>query len=92
MPAESRIFSALMYIAHLTQDLKHRGATTANEIISLTQCAVEHPMRHTEIWAIPSRCEEVGCYGMINFLTACGDQLNHAYFINLKGVGCGDIH
>jgi len=72
MPAEPHIFSPLMYVAHLTQDLKHQGSTSANEIVSLTQRAVEHPMRHTGIWTLPSGCEEVGCYGMINFLTACG--------------------
>ena len=68
------------------------NASSVGVIISLAQCVLEHPLRHTEVWTLLSGCEEVGCYGMINFLRAYGDQLKDAYFINLEGVGCGDIH
>ena len=67
------------------------NASAVGVVLSLAQCALECPLSHTEVWTLLSGCEEVGCYGMINFLDAYKDQLKDAYFINLEGVGCGDI-
>ena len=72
-------------VCGLSDESGKGSAWSSNRIFSyhsLAQCAVEQPKRHTEIWAIPSGCEEEGCYGMINFLTAFGDQLEFDYFIN----------
>ena len=67
------------------------NASAVGVVLSLAQCAAENPLQHTEIWTLLSGCEEVGCYGMMNFLKAYRQQLEDAVFINLEGVGCGDI-
>ena len=67
------------------------NASAVGVVLSLAQCATENPLKHTEIWTLLSGCEEVGCYGMMNFLKGYERRLQDAFFINLEGVGCGDI-
>jgi len=67
------------------------NASAVGVVLSLAQCAAENPLKHTEIWTLLSGCEEVGCYGMINFLKEYRQKLSDALFINMEGVGCGDI-
>jgi len=67
------------------------NASAVGVVVSLAQCAIEQPLKHTEVWTLLSGCEEVGCYGMTHFLKAYQDRLRDAYFINLEAVGCGDI-
>ncbi len=67
------------------------NASAVGVVISLAQCVTDQPLKHTEVWILLSGCEEVGCYGMVNFLDAYGTHLRDAYFINLEAVGSGDI-
>ncbi|GAB4506252.1 MAG: M28 family peptidase [Anaerolineales bacterium] len=45
------------------------------------------PLSHTEVWAVLSGCEEVGCYGADAFARAHKAELGRAVWIALDGVG-----
>jgi len=45
------------------------------------------PLAHTEVWAVLSGCEEVGCYGADAFARAHKAELGRAVWIALDSVG-----
>jgi aminopeptidase-like protein len=60
--------------------------------LGLAERLVREPLQRTEVWVLCSGCEEVGCYGMLAFLKAHKDELRRAYFIDLEGVGVGQLY
>ena len=63
------------------------NATGAAMLLGLAERLVEEPLEHTEVWALSSGCEEVGCYGADAFLWANRDVLGDAYFLAIDSVG-----
>lgn len=63
------------------------NATGAALVLGLAERLVEEPLEHTEIWALSSGCEEVGCYGAAAFLREHREELNGAYFLAIDSVG-----
>ena len=49
----------------------------------------EQPLAHTDLWILFSGCEEVGAYGMREFLKEYSPALHGAQFIDLEMVGQG---
>jgi len=49
----------------------------------------EQPLAHTDLWILFSGCEEVGAYGMREFLIEYSPALHGAQFIDLEMVGQG---
>jgi hypothetical protein len=68
------------------------NASAVGVNLSLAERLVKEPLQRTEVWILCSGCEEVGCYGMLAFLKAHKDELRQAYFIDLEGVGIGQLH
>ena len=50
---------------------------------------LESPLQNTEITALLTCCEEVGCSGMMEYLKTFGEYKNDTYFINLDNCGEG---
>jgi hypothetical protein len=48
-----------------------------------------NPLANTDLWFLFSGCEEVGAYGMREFLKQYGQALEGAHFIDLEMVGQG---
>ena len=65
------------------------NASSVGVALAIAGRAVRAPLRHTRVTALLSGCEEVGCYGMIDFLARRRDELADARFIVLEGVGGG---
>jgi hypothetical protein len=68
------------------------NASAVGVNLSLAERLVREPLQRTEVWVLCSGCEEVGCYGMLAFLKAHKDELRQAYFIDLEGVGIGQLY
>ena len=68
------------------------NASAVGVNLSLAERLVKEALQQTEVWILCSGCEEVGCYGMLAFLKAHKDELRQAYFIDLEGVGIGQLH
>ena len=68
------------------------NASAVGVNLSLAERLVKEPLQRTEVWVLCSGCEEVGCYGMLAFLKAHKDELRQAYFIDLEGVGVGQLY
>jgi hypothetical protein len=62
------------------------NASGAAVVLSLAERLNEQPLANTEVWAINSGCEEVGCYGAAAFLREHREELEQAYFIALDSV------
>lgn len=67
------------------------NASGVGVVLHLAHLLKEHPLLETEVWVLLSGCEEVGCYGMRDFLDRYGDLLRDAYFLNFEGVGVGAL-
>lgn len=63
------------------------NGTGAAMVFGLAERLVETPLAHTEVWALSSGCEEVGCYGADTFLRENRDELGEAYFLTIDSVG-----
>ncbi len=73
------------------------NATGAGMALSLAAQLKTRPLANTEVWALCSGCEEVGCYGVADFITRHRQELlptgeqagapGKAYFIALDGIG-----
>ena len=62
------------------------NASGAALILTLAERLKEEPLANTEVWAVNSGCEEVGCYGAAAFLREHREELKEAYFIALDTV------
>lgn len=63
------------------------NATGAGMVLGLAERLIETPLEHTEVWALSSGCEEVGCYGAGAFIKANREELGNAYFLAIDSVG-----
>jgi hypothetical protein len=63
------------------------NATGAGVVLSLAERLAQAPLAHTEVWAVLSGCEEVGCYGAEAFAQAHCRELGRAAWITLDSVG-----
>jgi len=62
------------------------NASGAALVLTLAERLKDEPLANTEVWAINSGCEEVGCYGAAAFLREHREELRGAYFITLDSV------
>jgi hypothetical protein len=62
------------------------NASGAAIVLTLAERLKDEPLANTEVWAINSGCEEVGCYGAIAFLRDHREELKDAHFIVLDSV------
>lgn len=63
------------------------NATAAGIVLRVAERLKSEPLTHTEVWAVLSGCEEVGCYGADAFARAHKTELGRAVWIALDGVG-----
>ena len=67
------------------------NATGAAVTLSLAEQFAEEPLEATELWALCTGCEEATLSGIKAFLDKHGDELRDAWFIDLDGVGIGEL-
>lgn len=67
------------------------NASGVGVVLHLAHLLRDQPLLETEVWVLLSGCEEVGCYGMRDFLDRYGDLLGDAYFLNFETVGVGAL-
>jgi hypothetical protein len=65
------------------------NASGAATILALGQRLAQEPLRYTEVWVVNTGCEEVGAGGIAALLSAHGDALREAYFLDFDMVGIG---
>ncbi|MDH7489683.1 MAG: M28 family peptidase, partial [Anaerolineae bacterium] len=63
------------------------NATAVGIVLHVAERLTAEPLAHTEVWAVLSGCEEVGCYGADAFARAHKAELGGAVWIALDGVG-----
>jgi hypothetical protein len=63
------------------------NATGAALVLALAERLSRTPLANTEVWAVNTGCEEVGCYGADAFVRAHKEQLDGARFIVVDSVG-----
>lgn len=63
------------------------NASGAAIVLALAERLVRQPLNESEVWALNTGCEEVGCYGADAFLREHRAQLQDAYFIVFDSVG-----
>ncbi len=70
------------------------NATGAGMVLSVAAQLKKQPLQNTEVWAVCTGCEEVGCYGAADLITRHKAELKPAesnpsdiYFITLDSVG-----
>jgi hypothetical protein len=63
------------------------NASAVGIVLSTAERLLKEPLQHTEVWAVLSGCEEVGCYGADAFAVAHKLELGDAAWIALDGVG-----
>jgi hypothetical protein len=63
------------------------NATAVGIVLSVAGRLRREPLDHTEVWAVLSGCEEVGCYGADAFAKAHKCELGRAVWMALDGVG-----
>jgi hypothetical protein len=68
------------------------NATGAAMVMGLAGRLLDEPLEHTEVWALNSGCEEVGCYGVHHFIRENREALGDAYFLAIDMVGGSDAH
>ncbi len=66
------------------------NASGAAMVLALAERLVQTPLEGTEVWAVNTGCEEVGCYGADAFVRAHRSELEGAFFIVLDSVGGPD--
>jgi hypothetical protein len=67
------------------------NATGAAITLSIAESLARQPLKNTEVWAVLSGCEEVGCYGAEAFATAHKGELRDAAWIALDSLGSGQV-
>jgi hypothetical protein len=68
------------------------NASAVGVVLHIAHLLKEHPLLQTEVWVLLSGAEEVGCWGMKDFLRRHQDELSGAAFINFEAVGVGETH
>ncbi len=63
------------------------NASAVGIVLDSAERLKAQPLAHTEVWAVLSGCEEVGCYGADAFARAHKAELGRAVWIALDGVG-----
>ena len=63
------------------------NASAVGIVLSTAGRLLKEPLQHTEVWAVLSGCEEVGCYGADAFAKAHKGELGNVVWIALDGVG-----
>ncbi len=63
------------------------NASAVGIVLHAAERLKAEPLAHTEVWAVLSGCEEVGCYGADAFARAHRAELGRAVWIALDGVG-----
>jgi Peptidase family M28 len=63
------------------------NASGAGVVLSLAERLRQQPLAHTEVWAVLSGCEEVGCYGAEAFARSHRAELGRAPWLTLDSVG-----
>ncbi len=63
------------------------NASGAGVVLSIAAELARSPLENTEVWAVLSGCEEVGCYGAEAFARAHKGELGRAIWIVLDSVG-----
>ena len=66
------------------------NASGAATVLALGERLAQDPLRHTEVWLLNDGCEEVGAYGMADFLDRHGRALWAADYIDFDMVGVGE--
>jgi hypothetical protein len=67
------------------------NATGAAITLSIAEHLARQPLSNTEVWAVLSGCEEIGCYGAEAFARTHKNELQGAYWIALDSLGSGSI-
>jgi hypothetical protein len=63
------------------------NASGAAVVLSLAERLAARPLQRTEVWALLSGCEEVGCYGADAFARSRRAELADAVWLTLDTVG-----
>jgi len=63
------------------------NASGAAMVLTLAERLVREPLGETEVWALNTGCEEVGCYGAEAFVRQHRGELEGAFFIVFDSVG-----
>ena len=66
------------------------NASGAGIVLSIAERLARSPLENTEVWAVLSGCEEVGCYGAEAFAQAHKGELGKAIWLVLDSVGGKD--
>ncbi len=66
------------------------NASGAATVLALGERLAREPLRHTEVWILNDGCEEVGAYGMADFLDRYGHDLWDADYVDFDMVGVGE--
>ncbi len=66
------------------------NASGAGIVLSIAEKLARSPLENTEVWAVLSGCEEVGCYGAEAFAQAHKRELGKAIWLVLDSVGGKD--
>lgn len=67
------------------------NASGAALVLALAERLARQPLARTQVWAVCSGCEEVGCYGAAAFVARHKQALKGAYFLVIDSVGGGDL-
>lgn len=67
------------------------NASAVGVVLGLAERLMADPLEHTEIWALCTGSEEVGCHGMVEFLSQHQQEVKGAMFLALEGVGIGRV-
>ncbi len=63
------------------------NASGAGVVLSIAAKLAQSPLENTEVWAVLSGCEEVGCYGAEAFARAHKRELGKAIWLVIDSVG-----
>jgi len=63
------------------------NATGAGLVLALAESLAAQPLANTEVWLVATGCEEVGCYGAIDFYRRHRDDLRDAVVLVVDTVG-----
>jgi hypothetical protein len=80
--------TAFDHVRHLAGTIGPRGSTTVNEREAADYAA--GALRQTEVWAVLTGCEEVGCYGADAFARSHRKELGGAAWLTLDNIGGRD--
>ncbi len=84
----------LFYTSTQTEDI--RGANTnasgVAALLNLAEKLAASPIENADIWLVATGSHESWMAGMHHFLTTQPLEKRNTYFLNLEGVGAGNLH